>query len=629
MNAPFMDLARTFAFGQASEEIIGFSFTRALASLVCPQIRGKTVPTLDFKGKPFVYSHHLSVPFRELTIDAGKSLAGDGGPSLDDNLIIHGDNLHALKALLPKYAGKVDVIYIDPPYNTGNEGWAYNDNVNSPLMKEWLGKVVDGEDLERHDKWLCMMWPRLTLLKELLAETGAIFVSIDHNELQNLLVIMDEIFDLKHVATIAVVNNRKGRNDQINVATAHEYLVVFSKGMFVSLGLPMTQNQIAEFKYIDENGNKYATRDLRKRGGADTAILRSNLYFPIYFNQVNNTFAMSRLTDDDIEIYPLKSDGIEGCWRWGYDKIENNLDILSAKFAKKNSKWNISYRVFMDDKLSSDIDDEDLWNQDKEEPLEPTKKSKSFWWGPEISTDRGGKELKAIFEGTKVFDSPKSPEFIKRVLHMAISKSGMVLDSFAGSGTTAHAVQALNAEDGGNRKFILVETEDYADTITAERVRRVMMGVPNAKDEALKKGLGGSFTYCDLGGPIDMESFFGESVSMPAYDQLASYIAYTATGEALGKAPKIPAKDWFIGEIGGVRLHLIYKPDSAFMKGHDAALDMDTVKTIAAGNKTGKPSYVFAAAKYMGQNELTRDYDMTFCQLPYAIHRIMGDGVDA
>src|SRR5215211_6413844 len=127
------------------------------------------MPTLDFKGKPFVYSHHLSVPYRELVIDTAKSLPGAGGPSLDDNL--HGDNLEALKALLPRYAGKVDVIYIDPPYNTGNEGWAYNDNVNSPLMKEWLGKTVDAEDLERHDKWCCMMWPRLQILKELIAQT--------------------------------------------------------------------------------------------------------------------------------------------------------------------------------------------------------------------------------------------------------------------------------------------------------------------------------------------------------------------------------------------------------------------------------------------------------------------------
>lgn len=155
------------------------------------------MPTLDFKGKQFVYAHHLTVPFRQLNIDAKKSLPKDGKASVDDNLIIHGDNLHALKALLPVYAGKVDCIFIDPPYNTGNEGWCYNDNVNAPLMREWLkdsANPVDKEDLERHDKWLCMMWPRLALLRELLADSGVLFVTIDHNEQHRLREILDELF---------------------------------------------------------------------------------------------------------------------------------------------------------------------------------------------------------------------------------------------------------------------------------------------------------------------------------------------------------------------------------------------------------------------------------------------------
>src|SRR5690242_10228586 len=161
------------------------------------------MPTLEFKGKPFVYSHHLSVPFRELIVDSKKSYPGGRQASLDDNLIVHGDNLEALKALLPRYAGKVDVIYIDPPYNTGNEQWAYNDNVNSPLMKEWLGKVVDRDDLQRHDKWCCMMWPRVQLLKELLADTGVIMVSIDDNEIHHLRMVLDEIFgEASYIATI-------------------------------------------------------------------------------------------------------------------------------------------------------------------------------------------------------------------------------------------------------------------------------------------------------------------------------------------------------------------------------------------------------------------------------------------
>ena len=151
------------------------------------------MPTLEFKGKQHIYAHHLTVPYRPLLPDEQRSCNPSG---TDDNLIIHGDNLHALKALLPRYAGRVKCIYIDPPYNTGNEGWIYNDNVNSPLIKEWLtaNGPVDVDDLERHDKWLCMMWPRLHLLKDLLTDDGVIFVSIDDREQHRLRVLMDEIF---------------------------------------------------------------------------------------------------------------------------------------------------------------------------------------------------------------------------------------------------------------------------------------------------------------------------------------------------------------------------------------------------------------------------------------------------
>ena len=162
------------------------------------------MPTLDFKGKQHIYGYHLDIPYRPLVSDTEKSIFAPDvsavdttcAPSPDDNLIIHDDNLHALKALIPRYAGRVNCIYIDPPYNTGNEGWIYNDNVNNPLMQQWFNanSPVDGEDLERHDKWLCMMWPRLHLLRELLAEDGVIFISIDGNEQHHLRTLMDEIF---------------------------------------------------------------------------------------------------------------------------------------------------------------------------------------------------------------------------------------------------------------------------------------------------------------------------------------------------------------------------------------------------------------------------------------------------
>lgn len=544
------------------------------------------MPTLDFKGKPFVYSHHLSVPFRELKIDAGKSLPGDAGPSLDDNLIIHGDNLHALKALLPKYAGKVDVIYIDPPYNTGNEGWAYNDNVNSPLMKEWIGDVVDGDDLERHDKWLCMMWPRLVLLMELLSDNGVIFMSIDENEVSNLNKISAEIFGENNFLAKIVWHSKYTRsNDALNFSANCEFILCFQKTDYGTIaGERKGEKQFAAYTARGDDPRRAKLTPLHAKSGKD----QSSFTFP---NGV-------------IWQPPV------GTFRRFNDASMLRLYNENAIYFGLDGKATPQRKTFL-------------------ENMKPRMPPASYWSYKDVGGSHDAKNELKEFGLSGDFPDTKPSSLVKFCIDISVEKKdAIILDSFAGSGTTAHAVQALNAADGGNRKFILIETEDYADTITAERVRRVMQGIPNAKDEALKNGLGGTFTYCDLGDPIDMESFFGESKSMPAYDQLASYIAFTATGEALGKAPKKAAKDWFIGEVGGVRLHLIYKPDSDFMKGHNAALDMDTVKTIAAGNKTGKPSYVFAAAKYMGQTELTRDYDMTFCQLPYAIHRIMGDGVD-
>lgn len=216
------------------------------------------MPTLEFKGKPFVYSHHLSVPFRELRIDADKSLPAAAGPSLDDNLIIHGDNLEALKALLPRCAGKIDVIYIDPPYNTGNEGWAYNDNVNAPALKEWLGKVVDVEDMERHDKWLCMMWPRLQLLKELMTDDGLIAVSIGDDEDHNLRVIMDEVFGAgKHIATLCWKSRAKPSNmgaAKLKPQGDAEFVLLYAKSDAPSFKL-VTSGRPRSYPHSDEDGN--------------------------------------------------------------------------------------------------------------------------------------------------------------------------------------------------------------------------------------------------------------------------------------------------------------------------------------------------------------------------------------
>jgi adenine-specific DNA-methyltransferase len=271
------------------------------------------MPTLEFKGKQFVYSHHLSVPFRELKVEADKSLPAQGqAPSLDDNLIIHGDNLEALKALLPTHAGKVDCIFIDPPYNTGNEGWCYNDNVRSPLMQEWLKKSanpVDKEDLERHDKWLCMMWPRLQLLKELLAEEGSVWLTLDDNEVNSAKLVMDEIFGAERfVGLFVVVNNLKGRNDKEHLSITHEYIVVYSGDEYVSCGLDLTEEQLAEFDKIAEDGTPYSLRDLRKRGSEDRREDRPKMFYPIYWNKDSNKLSLEPTASDDIKI-------LEAVWK--------------------------------------------------------------------------------------------------------------------------------------------------------------------------------------------------------------------------------------------------------------------------------------------------------------------------
>lgn len=625
------------------------------------------MPTLDFKGKQFVYTHHLSVPFRTLEIDPAKSLPRDDTPSLDDNLIIHGDNLHALKALLPTYAGKVKCIYIDPPYNTGNEGWCYNDRVNSPLMREWLKKEanpVDKEDLERHDKWLSMMWPRLYLLRELLSDDGVIFVSIDDNEVTHLRMLMDEIFGPENfVAHIVVQLNPRGRTLDKHLAKTHEYVLCYLKD-YTSDGISKIakgEDGISEYKHQDEKGD-YRLLELRNRNPVFNRKNRPNLYYPFWVSADGTSISLEETAVNNIAVYPLNSKGEEGCWTWGTNKASANIDKLVPKLVNTGA-----WRIYRKDYIPKDGADT---------------KAKAIWLESDINNENGKEALRNIFHRDAPFDFPKSPEFIKRCINLATSSDGehIVLDSFAGSGTTAHAVLELNKEDDGNRRFILIEMEDYANSITAERVRRIINGyefqgiqrdvlfeqkltynrLKNA-DELLKEieeietavasrfdtirkevkdgvlivtgekqvteradGLGGSFTFCTLGEEINVTSLL-KGTDLPSYDSLARYVFFTATGKTLGDLPK-RRSDWFIGETDLYRVHLIYQPDREFLRGPEAALNSEMVDIITGGKgvKAPKKALVFASVKFMGQRELT-ERNIEFCQIPYAIHRILGD----
>lgn len=539
------------------------------------------MPTLDFKGKQFIYAHHLTVPFRKPEIDTEKSLTGENPPSLDDNLIIHGDNLHALKALLPKYAGKIKCIYIDPPYNTGNENWVYNDNVNSPMMQAWLEKnsPIDIEDLERHDKWLCMMWPRLHLLRDLLGNDGIIFVSIDDNEQHYLRMLMDEIFGEENF--FAVLTRRAMhtvRNSSKDFNLNADYTLVYGKekswfGEEKSRYIRQIVDKSARYHHDDNDGRgKYKLDPLSAR----------NYYEPYTF-----TFENGIKWSPPSGRYPSYSQ--ETLRRM---ESEGRIDFSGKEPRAK--------------RYLSEVQE----GQPPDVILSP----ENVGFNAE-----GTSELRNIFGEGGVFAQPKPMRFVKFLLELLRSKDAIILDSFAGSGTTAHAVLALYKEDGGNRKFILVECEDYADNITAERVRRVINGVENAKDENLREGLGGSFTYCTLGETIDTEGMLTGD-TLPTYETLANYIAYTATGSKL--EVKAQQEDYYFGETKDIRFYLIYEPTLEFLESNKSALDASLAEQIAEEIKaTGKKAYVYASHKFMSQKELT-PLGITFCQLPYSIYQI-------
>jgi adenine-specific DNA-methyltransferase len=604
------------------------------------------MPTLEFKGKQFVYSHHLSVPFRELKVEADKSLPAQGqAPSLDDNLIIHGDNLEALKALLPTHAGKVDCIFIDPPYNTGNEGWCYNDNVRSPLMREWLKKSanpVDKEDLERHDKWLCMMWPRLILLRELLSDEGVIFVSISDIEQHRLRALLDEIFGQECFVASVAWQKRTSPDSRKRLGPAHDLLHVYSKRE--------NKEVLSKLKHTSLQTDSFSNPDSDPNGPWNSTDMTAQNIDPT--KRLNQQYKITLPSGEEVAPPPGR------CW-----------GMLEPEFLALRKKGRIWFGV-----------------NGNARPRVKTYLSESegvsswTWW----SNDEAGhnqeatKEVMEILGTDNPFDYPKPVRLISRVLEIATSTESLILDSFAGSGTTAHAVLEANKKDVGNRRFILVECEDYANTLTAERVRRVINGYPfsgTQRDELLSEkitwsvfekkqaqllekisavekqyagqydkikkeikegvltvtgerkvkdhapGIGGSFTYCTLGEPIQIESLLtGEG--MPAFEALARYVFYTATGKSLESVAKASV-DGFIGETDLFRIHLFYQPDSAWLRSNDAALNSEKVKAILSNNPSRKRTLVFAVAKFMSQKELTAQR-IEFCQLPYAIHRIMG-----
>ncbi len=286
------------------------------------------MPSIQFKGKTFVQNHHLAVPYHELIPHAKKSKTDK--VSLSDNLIVNGDNLTALKALLPSYSGQVKCVYIDPPYNTGNEEWVYSDNVTAPTIANWIGDVVgrEGEDFTRHDKWLCMMLPRLKLLREFLTSDGVIFVSVDDNEHHHLRMLMDEVFGNENfIASITVLGNPRAR-DYGGIARMHDYVLVYGRSPETELN--ELENGDKEFPFEDEVSG-FELRELRNRNIAFNSGNRPNLYYPFYVaptSELDNGLHEISLEPREgwVELFPKESQGLKTVWRWGKKRASGELN---------------------------------------------------------------------------------------------------------------------------------------------------------------------------------------------------------------------------------------------------------------------------------------------------------------
>jgi len=527
-----------------------------------------TMPTLEWIGKSKVVNHHQEVPFRVLERqysfdEMGKHTEDNGS----DNMIIHGDNLEALKALLPQYEGRVKCIYIDPPYNTGNEKWCYNDNVNDPHIQKWLGEVVgkEGEDLTRHDKWLCMMYPRLMLLQKLLADDGFIFVSIDVFEYAYLRCIMDEIFGSANfrncIAVRRGIKNVQAQFDEVqSLSLGHEYIYLYSK------------NPQAKLPKLSKGF------EADKAGKWDTFWRGTDLPTMRY------------------EIFGITPES--GQWRWEIGRatkaMQNYENYLS------NYAASMSIDDFYIDHLMATNEKMDFVRKNEKGTIQ-------YYVPPQTGKLLSDNWMDILLSGSYAgFDTEKNVLLIERIIKWITKDGDVILDSFAGSGTTAHAVLNANNEDKGHRRFVLVEMERYADTTTAERVKRVINGY--GKDKNAVEGTGGNFSYYELGERLLLpDGNLNESIGI---DKIRDYIWYTET-----KKPAVNQQNgspYFLGENNHTAYYFYYEPDQM------CVLDYAFLSTIP---EKAENYLIYADRCALSESDLLR-FGITFKKIPRDIARV-------
>lgn len=577
------------------------------------------MPTLQFKGRNIIWNHHLSIAYHTL----------DEIPELDfqvakgkENILIEGDNLLALKALLPSFSGKINCICIDPPYNTGNDngqgkGWIYNDNVNSPLLQEWLGKEVGLDDMTRHDKWLCMMTPRLKLLYDLLAPAGVIFISIDDNEIYNLRQLMNEIFGEENfIALLPTIMNLKGNQDEFGFAGTHEYTLVFAKNK--------SSCKLFEFEIDDEGADDWEEDDygyfkkgatMKSSGVNAPREKRPNLFYPLLFKngstevktidkeEYKKIYNKAEKKFDDeylkklqkkyeklgyIFVLPISNDSYVS-WRWQREKIIAEPYNILAIVEDGNISLNKKQRPSLGDL--------------------PSKKPKTIFYKPEYSSGNGTNQLKSLFPD-KVFNNPKPLDLIKDFIRIGCDKKAIILDSFGGSGTTAHSILDLNEYDEGSRKFILIQMpessidepkKNICKDVTRERIKRAIE----------KYSYNSGFKYLKVGIPLDAESML--SGQLPSYIQFAKYVFHICTGENLIETKKIDVKKYFVGSYGSSVIYLIYHADYSSLT--KLALNLSVAEQIKKDHPK-KKAIVYAPACFLDE-EYLEEHQIQFVSIPY------------
>lgn len=569
------------------------------------------MPSINFKGKNAVWNHHLSVPYQTLEKDKKLSVKGKNE---DENLIIEADNLIALKSLLPKYQGRIKCIYIDPPYNIGNEDWVYNDTINSPLIKDWIGRIVGIDDLTRHDKWLCMMTPRLKLLRDLLSNDGVIFISIDDNEVHHLRQIMNEIFTENNLITQFIWEKSQhfGRQ-KVNYYSNCEYILVYAKAL--SVNAELKELLVERIKSEFEDAPLYNASNKENKLIFPAKKVVFNIDDGKYskssdkkYKLLNKVVVKKGKNENDL-ILSFKS-------RWSQKTINNELK-KGAHFLVKSDSFAIRVlygkgKTFMDSSKQ-------IIFTNRNNPFVAINR-----FGCKVgTTEEGSSELENILGIKGIFDYPKPSSLIKYLISLCFNPGDsshpndfIVLDSFSGSGTTGDAVLQLNKEDKGSRKFILVQLPEeikedkpaykagfrYVHEITRERVKKVI--------ERDKLDVG--FSYMRLGPQIDADSML--SGKLPTYKELAKYVYYLATGKTMDNEKLIDEKDNFVGKINGESVYLMYEKDKDKLK--SLAITLDWAEKIYKKDKGKK--IIYAPACFLDEEYLEK-FDIHFVSIPYSL----------